>query len=294
MQRHPETFPDGLEKYKVLVPVSMSREEEPLVQGLYQLFRGWKRPVEITLFHALTMEEIHIQPARESNFYETLSKNRALVESRLREYERFLEEKLPTHAVRVVIQHEQLMPPVEAVQSYLRTHPTDMVVIFYKGRQRWESWIGRTAFWDLFEELGTAVLVLSQPFTFAPKRFLWLCEMDEDDYKYIPVVLELIKVFDGSLYCAKVNTPGAFYGDREFQRRRLAFCDYIIEHVDPDFMPQDCLQYNDKDVLAGALHVMEDFLMDILMVAPDGPLSLSEVGRLLATGNFGILRLPMV
>ncbi len=294
MQRHLETFPDGPEKYKVLIPVSMSREEEPLVQGLYQIFRGWRRPVEITLFHALTIEEIHIRPREGGNFYETINKNKVLVEDRLRVYERFLKEKLPAHAVRVVIAHEQLLSPVEAVQSYLRAHPSEMVVVFYKGRQRWESWIGRTAFWDLFEELRTAVLVLSQPFTFAPKRFLWLCEMDEEDYKYSPVVLDLIKAFDGSLYCAKVNTPGSFYGHREFQRRMLAFCDYIVEHVDPDFMPQECVQYNDKDVLAGALHVMEDFLMDILMVAPDGPLSLSEVGRLLATGNFGVLRLPMV
>jgi len=294
MQRHPETFPDGPEKYKVLVPVSMSREEEPLVQGLYQIFRGWKHPVEITLFHALTIEEIQIQPGEGSNFYETINKNKSLAEAKLREHEQFLKEKLPAHAIRVVIAYEQLTSPVEAVQSYLRAYPSEMVVIFYKGRQRWEGWVGRTAFWDLFEELKTAVLVLSQPFTFTPKRFLWLCEMDEEDYKYLPEVLRLIKAFEGSLYCAKVNTPGSFYGHREFQRRVLAFCDYIVEHVDPDFVPQECLQYNDKDVLVGARHLMEDFLMDVLMVAPDGPLSLSEVGRLLATGNFGVLRLPMV
>jgi len=272
----------------------MSREEEPLVQGLYQIFRGWKHPVEITLFHALTIEEIQIQPGEGSNFYETINKNKSLAEDRLREYEQFLKEKLPAHAIRVVIAYEQLISPVEAVQSYLRAYPSEMVVIFYKGRQRWEGWVGRTAFWDLFEELKTAVLVLLQPFTFTPKRFLWLCEMDEEDYKYLPEVLRLIKTFEGSLYCAKVNTPGSFYGHREFQRRVLAFCDYIVEHVDPDFVPQECLQYNDKDVLVGARHLMEDFLMDVLMVAPDGPLSLSEVGRLLATGNFGVLRLPMV
>ena len=294
MQKAQETSQSGPEKYKVLVPVSMSREEEPLVQGLYQVFRNWKRPVEITLFHALTIEEIHLRPTKEANFYESLVRHRELSEQRLGEYAQFLREKLPAHGIEVVIEHEQLMPPVEGVRSYLRRDPSDMVVIFYKGRQRWESWIGRSAFWDLFEDLEVAVLAISQPFTFAPKRFLWLCEMDVDDYRYIPKVLDVIRAFEGSLYCTKVNTPSSFYGHREFQRRMLAFCDYIVEHVDPDFVPQECFPYNDKDVVTGAQHVMEDFLMDVLMVAPEGPLSLSEVGRLLTSGNFAILRLPVV
>ncbi len=294
MQRAQETSQSGPEKYKVLIPVSMSREEEALVKGLYWIFRNWKRPVEITLFHALTIEEIRLRPAQESNFYESLSRQRELMEKQLSDYAHFLKEKLPAHTVEIAIEHEQLMPPVEAVKNYLRRSPSDMVVLFYKGRQRWESWIGRTAFWDLFEELELAVLAMSQPFTFAPKRFLWLCEMDVEDYKYLPTVLDLIKAFDGSLYCAKLNTPSSFYGHREFQRRVLAFCDYILEHVDPDFVPQECLQYNDKDLVTGAQHVMEDFLMDVLMLAPEGPLSLSEVGRLLASGNFAVLKLPVV
>jgi len=294
MPRAQETSQRGPEKYKVLVPVSVSREEESLVQGLYQVFRSWKRPVEITLFHALTIEEIHLTPAKELSFYESLNRQRELVEKRLGEYAHFLREKLPAHAIEVVIEHEQLMPPAEAVRNYLRKCPSDMVVIFYKGRQRWESWIGRSAFWDLFEELEVAVMAISQPFTFAPKRFLWLCEMDEEDYKYLPKVLDLIKAFEGSLYCVKVNTPSSFYGHREFQRRMLAFCDYIVEHVDPDFVPQECLQYNDKDLVTGAQHAMEDFLMDILMIVPEGPLPLSEVGRLLGSGNFAVLRLPVV
>ncbi len=294
MQRAQETSQSGLEKYKVLVPVSMNREEETLVHGLYQIFRNWKHPVEITLFHALTIEEIHLRPTKESNFYESLIQHRGLIEKQLDGYAQFLREKLPAHTIEVVIEHEQLMPPVEAVRSFLRKHPSDLVVIFYKGRQRWESWIGRTAFWDLFEELKVAVLAISQPFTFAPKRFLWLCEMDVEDYRYIPTVLDLVRAFEGSLYCAKVNTPSSFYGHREFQRRVLAFCDYIVEHVDPDFVPQECLQYNDKDVVTGAQHVVEDFLMDVLMLAPEGPLSSSEVGRLLASGNFAVLRLPVV
>jgi len=294
MQKVQETSPNGPEKYRVLAPVAMGRGEEPLIQGLHQVFRSWKQPVEITLYHALTIEDIQINPSSETSFYEALTRNKSLVQDKLEGYARFLREKLPMHTIQAVIQHEQLLPPVEAVRSYLKTNPAEMVIIFYKGRQRWESWIGRTAFWDLFEELETAVLALSQPFTFPPKRFLWLCEMDDEDYKYLPAVLNIIKVFGGSLYCAKVNTPGSFYSHREFQRRVLAFCDYIVEHVDPDFVPQECLQYNDKDVLAGAQHVMEDFLMDVLMLAPEGPLSLSEVGRLLASGNFGVLRLPVV
>ncbi len=294
MQKVQEMYQSGLEGYKVLVPVSGTRDEEPLIQGLYQIFRGWTQPVEITLFHALTIEEIHLNPVRQSGFFESLAQRKAMVESQLESHAQFLKEQMPQHLVQVVIKHEQLMPPVEAVRSYLQSYPADMVVIFYKGRQRWESWIGRTAFWDLFEELETAVLAFSQPFTFSPKRFLWLCEMDVEDYKYLPTVLALIKAFGGGLYCVQVNTPSSFFRDREFQRRKLAFCDHIIEHVDPDFVPKECLQYNDKDVATGAQHVMEDFLMDVLMVAPEGPLSLSEVGRLLASGNFAVLRLPMV
>jgi len=294
MQKAQETFQNGPEKYRVLVPVSVSRDEEALVQGLYQVFRNWKHPVEITLFHAVTIEGLHLRPAKGTNFYENLSQYTHLITKQLETYAQFLREKLPAHTIQILVEHDQILPPVEAVKGYLRSNPSDMVVIFHKGRQRWESWIGRTVFWDLFEELETAVLAISQPFTFAPKRFLWLCEMDEEDYKHLPAVLSLIKVFEGSLYCAKVNTPASFYGHREFQRRVLAFCDHIVEHVDPDFVPQECLQYNDKDVVAGAQHVMEDFLMDVMIIAPGGPLSLSEVGRLLASGNFGVLRLPFV
>ncbi len=284
----------GPEKYKVLVPVSTSREDLPFVESLPHLFRGLTHPAEVHLFHALSLRELNLRPSVGGSFYEALTQRKAEIARTLSEYAGTLTQKLPTHAVQTILLGEELTAPAEAVQTFLQEHPIDLLVAFYKGRQRWESWVGRTAFWDLYEEVKSGVLAVSHPPTFPPKRFLWLMEMDTEDYRYLPTVLHIIRLFGGTLYCAKVNTPSSFYTHREFQRRVLAFCDYIVDHIDPDFVPQECLQYDDKDLATGAQHVMEDFLMDVLLITPDSSLDISAAGRLLQTGNFALLKLPPV
>lgn len=286
-----ETSQIGPKPFKILLPLQLGPEEEPFLKGLPHLFRTLTQKAEITFFHALSSSDLPKKLAAGETFQSYIQKQIQKARSALETLATDLQKQLPAHHFSLYTESEAIANPSEPIIEFIKANGIDLLVLHYKQRSRWEGWLKKTVFWDLFEEAPTHVLAISQPLSFPPKRFLWITEMDQSEYKYLPAILQFIRLYKGTLYCAKINTPSAFYTYRESQRRILALCDHIVEAVDPDFVPQECLAYADKDLVHGAQHVMEDFLMDVLILTPEEELDAHGVNRLLQSGNFPILRL---
>ncbi len=287
-------YQPGLEKFRILVPLNLRPEEEPFLNGLPYIFKTLTQKAEVIFFHALSPNDLPNKLDTGETFQSYLQKQTQKAQSALEALATDFQKQLPTHHFSFYTESKAIANPNEPITQFIQEKKVDLLVLHYKHHSRWEGWLKRTAFWDLFEEAPSHVLVITQPLSFPPKRFLWITEMNQSEYKYIPSILQFIRLYKGMLYCVKINTPSSFYTQREFQRRILALCDHIVEAVDPDFVPQECLAYADKDIGHGAQHVMEDFLMDVLIVTPEDELDTHLISRLLQSGNFPILRLQSV
>ncbi|MEN3040153.1 MAG: universal stress protein [Bacteroidia bacterium] len=265
----------GSDLLRVLAPLALdSVNEEEILLSLHHLFRGIKEDSILRLYHALSPDKIRIAPLYGESFLHQIEAARMHAEEKLRSYVEALRNKLPKVEVSYHVESLDVAISAEEILSYLQTEKFSLLVVVFKQRKRWERFFGSTALWDILEGSPISVLLLSAPLNIPPKRILWATSMQPESFALLKPLIQLIHHLKGTLYCAKVNTPGAFTTQRVFQRQVLEMCDYIIDHIDPDFVPEECLLYADKDVVEGLLHVVQDFLMD--MVAIDANEALEE------------------
>lgn len=274
----------GNGSFRILAPVALdSTNEEEILLSLHHLLRGINSEIHLRLYHALSPDRVRLAPLQGESFLHQIALAREQAEARLQSYIKLLQEKAPpTTTITYHIESLEVVAHAEEILRHLQSEPFSLVTLSFKQRRRWERFFGTTALWDLIEQAPVPVLLLSAPLTIAPRRILWVTSMQADSYPLLKLLIPIVHRLRGTLYCVRVNTPTSFMTHRSFQRHVLDICDYIIDHVDPDFVPEECLLYADKDPAEGALHVVQDFLID--MVAMEAEETLSEwktVDRLL-------------
>lgn len=265
----------GNSSLRILAPVALdSTNEEDILLSLHYLLRGLDKEAHLKLYHALTPDKIRLAPTQGESFLHQIEVAQKQAEEKLRRYQGYLSEKLPASVViSYHIQAHEVAAPAEEILSYLRTESFSLMTLSFKQRRRWERFFGTTALWDLLEEAPIPILLLSAPLTIPPRRLLWLTSMQSESFPLLKTLVPFVHLIRGTLYCAKVNTPTSFITHRTFQRHVLDMCDYIIDHVDPDFIPEECLLYADKDIGEGAVHVAQDFLIDVVVLDTNEALS---------------------
>lgn len=259
-------FRSGKNSFKVLAPTALdSSNEEEILLSLYHLLRGLGSGVHLRLYHALSLERIRLAPIAGESFLHQITLAQQAAEEKLRAYTEALRAELPPEiGVDFHVERHEMTAPAEEILRHLSEENFSLLVLTFKQRKRWEKFFGMTALWDLIEEATTPILLLPAPLTIPPRRILWVSSMSSDTFPKLAPLIWLIRQLRGTLYCAKINTPTSFTTQRTFQRQVLDLCDYIIDHIDPDFVPEECLLYNDRDTSEGTLHVAQDFLMDVV------------------------------
>lgn len=260
---------------KILAPVALdSTNEEDIILSLHHLLRGLNREAHLKLYHALTPDKLRLAPAQGDSFLHQIEVARQQAEEKLLQYQSYLSEKVPTSAViSYHIHANEVAAPAEEILAYLQTEEFSLMTVSFKQRRRWERFFGTTALWDLMEEATIPILLLSAPLTIPPRRLLWITSMQAESFPLLKSLVPFVHLIHGTLYCAKINTPSSFITHRTFQRHVLDMCDYIIDYVDPDFIPEECLLYADKDISEGAVHVTQDFLIDVVVLEASEALS---------------------
>ncbi|MCS6894811.1 MAG: hypothetical protein NZZ60_01510 [Bacteroidia bacterium] len=265
----------GNDLFRILAPVALdSANEEEILLSIYHLLRGLKSSTYLKLYHALSPDKIRLAPMYGESFLHQIELAKAQAEEKLLSYVTTLGAKIPEVEISYHIESLDVALSAEEILSYLQNEPFALLVLIFKQRKRWERFFGSTALWDIIEGSPISVLLLSAPLVIPPRRILWVTSMQTESFALLKPLIQLIHYLKGTLYCAKINTPSNFTTQRIFQRQVLEMCDYIIDHVDPDFVPEECLLYADKDVVEGTLHVVQDFLTD--MVAIDAEEALEE------------------
>lgn len=277
-------FPTGENTLKVLAPLALdSSNEEDILLSLHHLFRGMNAPAHLRLYHAITAEKLRFSPTAGESFLHQFQTLREESEKQLRTYTSLLQERAPAHLqVDFWVESQDVASPAEEIAQYLLREAFSLLVVTFKQRRRWERFFGTTALWDILETAPIPMLVLSAPLTIPPKRILWAGALSAEEFPLLQPLIHMVKTFKATLYCAKISTPYAFTTHRSFQRHVLAMCDYIIEQVDPDFVPEECLLYADKDLGEGILHAAQDFLMDIVALSANETLDWKVLDKLLS------------
>lgn len=266
----------GNGSFRILAPVALdSPNEEEILASLYHLLRGIQGEVFLQLYHVLSPDRVRLAPLRGESFLHQIALAREQAESRLQTYLTLLREKVPASTtITYHIESLEVVAPAEEILRHLQSEKFSLMTLSFKQRRRWERFFGTTALWDLVEQASVPVLLLSAPLTIPPRRILWVTSMQSESYPLLKALIPIVHRIQGTLYCARINTPTNFITHRSFQRYVLDICDYIIDNVDPDFVPEECLLYADKDSGEGSLHVVQDFLID--MVALEAEEALSE------------------
>lgn len=278
---------------KILAPVALdSTNEEDILLSLHHLLRGLDKEAHLKLYHALTPDKIRLAPTQGESFLHQIEVAQKQAEEKLRQYQSYLSEKVPASAViSYHIQAREVAAPAEEILAYLHTESFSLMTLSFKQRRRWERFFGTTALWDLLEAVTIPILLLSAPLTIPPRRLLWITSMQSESFPLLKSLVPFVHLIRATLYCAKVNTPTSFITHRTFQRHVLDMCDYIIDHVDPDFIPEECLLYADKDIGEGAVHVAQDFLIDVVVLDTNEALSEWKVVDKLLSQQIPILLL---
>ncbi|MCS7163058.1 MAG: universal stress protein [Bacteroidia bacterium] len=256
----------GEKDFRVLVPLALeSAGEEEVLASLGYLVRGIKGPVHFRLYHALRPESLRLSWSREGSFLQQIELLRAAAETKLQQYVALLRERLPASAqVDIWVESQEVADPADEIVAYLQREAFTLMVTTFKHRKKWERFFGTTTLWDLLEKAPVPLLLVPNPLTLPPRRILWATELKPEEYRILHTLIPLIRQWNATLYCVRVNTPYRFQTHRGFQRHVLDLCDYIIEHVDPEFVPEECLLYADKNLSEGILHAAQDFMMDIV------------------------------
>lgn len=261
----------GNASFDILVAVALdSSNEEEILLSLPNLVRGVERPGRLCLYHVLTPERFRWTPQQGESFLHQIERLKQEAEKKLDEYRSVLQARMPSHfTVDYWVESQEVASASEEIAQYLNRESFSLLVVAFKQRKRWERFFGTTALWDILDTAPLPILVLPAPLSIPPRRILWMTDMQAEEFPLLTPLVSLVRALKATLYCAKVNTPYAFYTHRAFQRHILAMCDYIIEHVDPDFVPEECLLYADKDFIEGALHAAQDFLMDVIALSAE-------------------------
>ncbi|MCX8112564.1 MAG: universal stress protein [Bacteroidia bacterium] len=266
----------GNDSFRILAPIALdSTNEEEILLSLHYLLHGLHSVPELRLFHVISPDRVQLAPVRGESFLHQIELCTKQAEEKLQGYITVLRGKSPPSAhLTYHIESHEVAAPAEAILAHLSSYNYSLVVLSFKQRRKWERFFGTTALWDIIEQARVPILLLSVPLSISPRRILWVSSMEPDSFALLGSLVPFVRKLNGTFYCAKINTPHTFTTHRTFQRQVLDMCDYIIDHVDPDFIPEECLLYADKDISEGALHVVQDFLMDI--AAMDAEEALSE------------------
>ncbi|MDW8134048.1 MAG: hypothetical protein RMJ66_03180 [Bacteroidia bacterium] len=262
----------GGEYLRVLAAVSLdSSNEEEILLSLPHLVRGGQSGALLRLYHVLTPEHLRLSPMEGGSFLHELARAREAAEQKLSRYCALLRERLPQEiSVDYWVESQEVASAGEEIALYLQKELFSLLVVAFKQRKRWERFFGTTALWDVLDSAPTPILLLPAPLSIPPKRVLWVSQMQVEEFPLLKSLIPIIRFLKATLYCAKINTPYSFYTHRSFQRHILAMCDYIIEQVAPDFVPEECILYADKDMAEGVLHATQDFLMDVVALSSEG------------------------
>lgn len=279
MQKDSAMSQTGESYFKILAAVSLDKasyeeadaaNEEEILLSLPNLVQGAAKPAHIHFYHVVTPRELRLSPKAGQSFLHELAQLKEAAEARLAKYAEAAAKRSPAQvAFSYSVESQEVASPGEEIAQLLRRERFDLLTLVFKQRKRWERFFGSTALWDILESSPIPLLILPAPLSIPPKRILWATQMQPEEFRYLTPLISLIKALGATLYCVKVNTPYAFYSDRTFQRYILAMCDHIIEHIDPDFVPEECLLYSDKNLAEGILHAAQDLLMDIVVLSAD-------------------------
>lgn len=273
MQKTSAMSQTGEKYFKVLAAVSLdSANEEEILLSLPQLVRGGALPSQVHFYHVLTPHELRLSYTAGQSFLNELEQLKRNAENKLAHYAEAAAKRVSAPVTfSYSVESQEVASPGEEIAQLLRKEPFDLLTLVFKQRKRWERFFGSTALWDILENASIPILILPAPLTIPPKRILWATQMQPEEFPYLAPLISLVRILKATLYCVKVNTPYAFYPHRTFQRYILEMCDYIIDRIDPDFVPEECILYNDRDLAEGILHAAQDFLMDIVALSADEP-----------------------
>ncbi|MCS7297010.1 MAG: universal stress protein [Bacteroidia bacterium] len=268
-------YPTGKDSFKILAPVALdSVNEEEILLSLHHLLKALQGERSLRLYHVISPDRIRLAPLRGESFLHQLEIATRQAQEKLQVYVSTLREKVPPEVnIEYHIESHEVAAPAEEIEAHLQSESFSLLVVVFKQRKRWERFFGTTALWDLVENTTIPLLLLPAPFSISPRRILWLSSMETENFSFLAPLVSFIRRLKGTLYCAKISTPSHFTTHRTFQRQVLEMCDYIIEHIDPDFVPEECILYADKDLSEGALHVAQDFLMDITALSAEEALN---------------------
>ncbi|GIV25435.1 MAG: hypothetical protein KatS3mg026_1127 [Bacteroidia bacterium] len=271
MQENLAMSQSGNDFFSILAAASLdSSNEEEIFLSLPLLVRGVEGPGRLRLYHALTPDRFRWAPGRSESFLQQIQSLKEQAEAQLSSYCKALQERLPAGwEVDYWIEDQEVASPAEEIANYLQRERFSLLVVAFKQRKRWEKFLGLTAVWDILEVAPIPVLILPAPFSLAPRRFLWVTDIQAEEFPLLHPLVRLIRKLKATLYCLKVNTPYSFLAHRTFQRHILEMCDYILEQVDPDFVPEECLLYADKELVEGIVHAAHDFLMDVVALSAE-------------------------
>lgn len=274
MQKDSAMSQTGESYFKILAPVSLdSANEEEILLSLPHLVRGASLPAKVHFYHVLTPRELRLAYTGGQSFLRELAQLKEAAETKLAHYAKLAAERVPARvSFSYAVESQEVASPGEEIAQLLRKESFHLLTLVFKQRKRWERFFGSTALWDILESSPIPILILPAPLSIPPKRILWATQMQPEEFPYLTPLISLVKALKATLYCVKINTPYAFYPHRTFQRYILAMCDHIIEHIDPDFVPEECLLYNDKDVAEGIVHAAQDFLMDMVALSAEEPM----------------------
>lgn len=255
----------------ILVPLALdSSNEEEILLSLPHLVRGMEGSGRLRLYHVVTPAQLRWGLLEGESFLQQVEHLHRRAEDQLARYCELLRAQIPSSwQVDYEVEAQEVASPGEEIALYLQREKFGLLVLAFKQRKRWERFFGATALWDILESVSLPVLVLPAPLSIAPRRLLWMTDMQREEFSVLHVLVPFTRALRGTLYCVKVNTPYAFYSHRTFQRHILAMCDYILEQVDPDFVPEECLLYADKDPVEGVAHAAQDFLMDVVVLSDE-------------------------
>lgn len=271
MQEDLAMSPSGDAFFSILAATSLdSSNEEEILLSLPLLVRGVEGPGRLRLYYALAPDRFRWALGKSEGFLQQIQSLKEQAEAQLSSYCKALQERMPAGwVVDYRIEDQEVASPAEEIANYLQRERFSLLVVAFKQRKRWERFLGMTAVWDILEMAPIPVLILPAAFSLPPRRFLWATEMQAEEFPLLHPLVKLVRKLKATLYCLKVNTPYSFLSHRTFQRHILDMCDYIIENVDPDFVPEECLLYADKELVEGIVHAAHDFLMDVVALSAE-------------------------
>ncbi|MCX7607510.1 MAG: universal stress protein, partial [Bacteroidia bacterium] len=178
-----------------------SSNEEEILYSLPSLLRGITLPGHFRLYHVITPEQLRLSPIRGESFLHQLERAREEAEKKLTTYCTLLKEKLPAGAsIDYVIESQEVAAPGEEIAQYLRRENFSLLIAAFKQRKRWERFFGTTALWDIMENAPIPVLLLPAPLSIPPKRFLWVSNMQSEEFPLLKPLVHFVKTLNATLY----------------------------------------------------------------------------------------------